>query len=75
MTDDESNQASKRGVSILYFITTGVCALSLLFTHIIVPETKGTKPIQLDQKFSDHETIESPLIEEKVRFMYSLIHD
>jgi hypothetical protein len=41
MTDDETADAQKKGVAALYLIFAGFAAGSLVFIHLIVPETKG----------------------------------
>ncbi len=43
MDDDETAAAEKNGVAYLYFVFAGFTALCLVFIHIYVPETKGTK--------------------------------
>jgi hypothetical protein len=41
MTDDETADAQKKGVAALYYIFAGITVASLVFFHLIVPETKG----------------------------------
>ena len=41
MTDDESADAQKIGVSYVYFIFAGITFCCLAFLHFFVPETKG----------------------------------
>eukprot|EP01031_Cornospumella_fuschlensis_P035214 gene35214-42654_t len=47
MDDDEESDAQKRGVAILYLIFAGLTAASLVFVHMLVPETKGGSPEDL----------------------------
>lgn len=44
MTDDETADAQKDGVAYLYLLFAAFAALSLVFFHIYVPETKGKNP-------------------------------
>ena len=41
MDDDQTAQAEKNGVAYLYFIFAAITFLTLVFTHMCVPETKG----------------------------------
>ena len=42
MDDDEVAKAEKKGVAYLYFIFAVLTAVTLVFIHTVVPETKGT---------------------------------
>lgn len=47
MDDEEEGDAQKKGVAILYLIFAGFTALCLVFVHLLVPETKGSSPEDL----------------------------
>jgi len=49
MDDDAQNAAEKKGVGYLYLIFAVITACSLIFIHLIVPETKGKSPDQLNK--------------------------
>jgi MFS family permease len=46
MDDEDESDAQKKGVAILYLIFAGFTALSLVFIHMLVPETKGASPVR-----------------------------
>jgi MFS family permease len=47
MDDDEEANAQKKGVAILYLVFAGFTAVSIVFIHMLVPETKGKSPEDL----------------------------
>ncbi|KAJ1435556.1 general substrate transporter [Ochromonadaceae sp. CCMP2298] len=50
MDDDETADAQKKGVAYMYFIFASITALSLVFMHFFVPETKGKTVEELSGK-------------------------
>ena len=56
MDDDETQNAQKNGVGILYAIFVVINVIALLFIYIIVPETKGKTPEQLTRPDNNSNT-------------------
>lgn len=47
MDDDAQNAAEKKGVGYLYLVFAVITASSLIFIHLIVPETKGLRAVNI----------------------------